>query len=78
MKYRCGPALPEYAEHELMATINDLSPSPELKARLEAAFPFIDVDVTPLRTLFGRQNLNKAQQDVLEEIRQLAIETVNE
>jgi hypothetical protein len=61
-----------------MATINDLFPSPELKARLQVAFPSIDFDVAPLGTLFGRQNLNKAQRDVLEEIQQLAIETVNE
>ncbi len=61
-----------------MATINDLFPSPELKARLKAAFPFVDFDIAPLGPLFRRNNLNKAQRDVLEEIRQLAIETVNE
>ena len=61
-----------------MATINDLSPSPELKARLEAAFPFVDFDIAPIGPLFRRNNLNKAQQDVLKEIEQLAIETVGE
>lgn len=61
-----------------MATIKDLSPSAELKARLAAAFPDIDVDVAPLQAYVRRPNLTDAQKSVVGELEQLAVETVNE
>lgn len=58
-----------------MATINDLFPSQELKARLAAAFPEIDIDTANLDTYLRRKNLSGDQRAVIREIEQLAIET---